>query len=110
MDRFDICEAHALLESDYNVDGILRERPSNARRNESTGVQLHRMGYSNPYSGGFEDLSDDAKEVYMTNVIKWGLPIDSDLKSNIKAFFSKDWLAENHPEVVKKLSLPGPSR
>ncbi len=31
---FDICQAHAQLESDYNMGGIVRERPSNRRRRE----------------------------------------------------------------------------
>ena len=45
FDRYDICAAHAQIECDYNVGGITRERPSNARRNMSTGVQLSRMKY-----------------------------------------------------------------
>ena len=49
FNRFAICQAYMQLESDYNVDGILRERPSNQRRNESIGVQLQRIGYSSPY-------------------------------------------------------------
>lgn len=43
---FDICQAHAQLESDYNIGGIVRERPSNSRRNMSTGCQLHRMQFN----------------------------------------------------------------
>ena len=46
MDRFNICQAYAQLESDYNVGGWLRERPTNLRRMESIEVQLHRMGFS----------------------------------------------------------------
>jgi hypothetical protein len=102
MNRFDICEAHALLENHFNVGGIVRERPSNTRRNASTGVQLHRMGYLNPMAGGFDDLSEDGKEVYLTNVVKWKLPIDDEIKRNLKTFFTKDWLQEHCPEVLKR--------
>lgn len=42
---FDICQAHAQLESDYNIGGWLRERPSNQRRMEATSCQLQRMQY-----------------------------------------------------------------
>ena len=41
--RRDIIDAWMQLESDYNVNGWLRERPSNRRRLESCGVQVHRM-------------------------------------------------------------------
>ena len=34
FDRFDICEAHAVLEWDYNSGGWLHERPSNVRRGD----------------------------------------------------------------------------
>jgi len=42
---FDLMEAHYLLESDFNVSGVLQERPSNQRRKMSTGFQLNRMGF-----------------------------------------------------------------
>lgn len=45
FDRFDICAAYAQIEADYNIGGMLRERASNIRRNESTSSQLHRMNY-----------------------------------------------------------------
>lgn len=88
---FDICQAHAQLESDYNVGGILRERPSNQRRNASTGVQLHRMQFShamrwvdicNPDEG--DDCSDeDVRDIYLINVLQWGLPMDEEMRSFI---------------------------
>lgn len=75
FDRFDICEAYATLESDYNVGGQLQERPSNQRRRESTGVQLHRMGYKpSPMARGFESMSENAQEIYMDLVTRYGLP------------------------------------
>ena len=63
FDRFDICAAHAALESDWNHNGMLRERPSNARRRESTAVQLRRMGYrpAPSFHGGFEGLESDTQ-------------------------------------------------
>lgn len=78
MNRFDIVEAHAVLEWDYNVGGILRERPSNQRRNASTGVQLHRMRFRPRMDLSFENLEEDGKIVYLTNVLKWGLPVTED--------------------------------
>lgn len=75
FDRFDICEAHSVLEADYNVGGWLQERPSNRRRMESTGCQLHRMRFSHGMGGGsFRDLSENGKEIYMELVERYGLP------------------------------------
>lgn len=75
FDRFDICEAHNLLETDYNVSGILQERPSNRRRNMSTDYQLHRMGFKlSPRGGTFDHLSDNGKEIYSDAVERLKLP------------------------------------
>jgi hypothetical protein len=60
MDRFAICQAFAQLESDYNVDGQLRERPSNQRRNESIACQLARIGHSNRFD--WVDVAADLGE------------------------------------------------
>jgi hypothetical protein len=35
FDRFDICEAYAVLEWDWNMGGWLQERPTNRRRMEA---------------------------------------------------------------------------
>lgn len=65
FDRFDICEAHALIEADYNVGGVLWERPSNRRRNMSTAYQLDRMRYRpSPMGGTFEHLTENGREIY----------------------------------------------
>jgi len=65
FDRFDVCEAYNQLEVDYNVNGWLRERPSNKRRMESTGVQLFRMNFKlAPGWRGYESLSENGKEIY----------------------------------------------
>lgn len=103
MDRFNIAQAYAQLESDYNVGGWLRERPSNQRRMESIGCQLSRMGFSNPYGwvdieadrdADLDDPSDEeVREVYMSKVLAWGLPIDAGLMAAIKRFFVADHLA-----------------
>ena len=103
MDRFAICQAYAQLESDYNVGGILRERPSNRRRNESIGVQLSRIGYSNPY--GWVDIEAEASEeddcyaedvrmIYMQAVLRWDLPISEELMDAMRAFFVADFLVQ----------------
>ena len=75
-DRFDIAEAHAVLEWDYNVGGWLRERPSNQRRREATAVQLMRMGFRPRPDLSFETLTDKGREVYLAAVKRLGLPND----------------------------------
>lgn len=95
---FDICQAHAQLESDYNVGGMLRERASNQRRNESTSCQLSRMCYSpgmrwvdicNPDES--DDCDDEnVRDIYLHNVLKMGLPIDADMR----AFMASRYVAE----------------
>lgn len=75
FDRFDICEAHYALENDYNVSGILQERPSNRRRFMSTDYQLYRMGFkAGRMFDGFRSLSDNGKDIYMELVERWSLP------------------------------------
>lgn len=98
---FSICQAHQQLEADYNVGGILRERHSNRRRNESTGVQLARMKYRtdsdrvNIENPGEEDdsIDRDVRDIYLLNVLNWGLPISNGLASVIKSRYCTDWLA-----------------
>jgi hypothetical protein len=64
FDRFDICEAHHVLESDFNVGGWLRERPSNQRRKEATHIQLARIQFKPAPSLSYETLSENGKEIY----------------------------------------------
>jgi hypothetical protein len=99
---FAICQAHQQLEADYNVGGILRERPSNQRRNASTGVQLHRMRYSsttwwvdicNPDEGDDPD-DEDVRDIYLINVLKWGLPMDDEMLAFVKTRYVPKFLAK----------------
>lgn len=79
FDRFDICAAHRALETDWNTGGMLRERPSNARRRESTGCQLWRMGYrlTSNLGGGFGNLeNDNQREIYVNAMQAYGLRPD----------------------------------
>ena len=73
FDRFDICEAHCCLEWDYNIGGIVRERPSNRRRNESTGVQLSRIGFQPAAGLCFESLTANGQQIYSELVSRYGL-------------------------------------
>lgn len=99
---FDVCQAHQQLESDHNKGGILWERPSNRRRNASTGVQLARMKYSSSYRWvdilNLEDDADssdkDVRDIYLINVIKWGLPIDAEMQAVIATVFCPDFVAK----------------
>lgn len=74
FDRFDICEAHCVLEWDYNVGGWLQERPSNQRRMESTGCQLLRMRFKPRYDLSYDTLTENGQEIYNELVARYGLP------------------------------------
>lgn len=76
FDRFDICEAHQLLEWDFNVSGVLQERPSNQRRSMSTGFQLDRMGFKAAPGLSYETLTDNGREIYEELIDRYGLPRD----------------------------------
>ena len=107
MNRFSICQAYAQLESDYNVGGWLRERPSNQRRLESIGTQLSRIGFSNPYcwvdieaAPGEDDGEDDeVREIYMRAVLRLNLPIDAALMQAMKRYFVPDFLTR-YPQTA----------
>ena len=107
MNRFTICQAYAQLEADYNVGGWLRERPSNQRRRESIGVQLSRIGYSNPYGwvdieagpGEDEGEDDEVREVYMCAVLRLNLPINAALMQAMRRYFVPEFLAE-YPQTA----------
>jgi hypothetical protein len=75
FDRFDICAAYYQLEMDYNVSGILRERPScrrrNASRGESIAVQLNRLGFRPGYGGNA--MTENAQEIYNAAAQRFGL-------------------------------------
>lgn len=79
FDRFDICGAYLALENDWNVGGWLRERPSNQRRRESIGVQLHRMQYRPARDAccAFEYLeNDNQREIYCAAWQRFGLKLN----------------------------------
>lgn len=97
---FSLAMAHAMLEADYNVGGILWERPSNRRRNASTGVQLSRMKFSpgmwtvdicNP-SENDDPADDEVRDIYLINVLKLGLPMDDEMRAFIGARYTQDFL------------------
>lgn len=70
FDRFDICEAYACLEWDYNRDGILRERG----RPYSIGVQLARMQFRPAPNTCTDTLTENGREIYDAAVEKYKLP------------------------------------
>ena len=74
FDRFDICEAHAVLEWDYNLGGWLHERPSNQRRREATAIQLIRMQFKPRPDLSYETLTENGKEIYDELIMKYKLP------------------------------------
>jgi len=112
---FDICQAHAQLEWDYNVGGIVRERPSNARRNESTGCQLSRLAYDGrarwvEICAAHDEVSDsgdeDVRDIYLMNVLKWGLPINAEMMTFIKHRYAPDFIAQ-YPQCAGASHLQG---
>lgn len=71
FDRFDICEAYAVAEWDYNVDGMLRERG----RPYSVGVQLDRMQFRPSMGlGGRDSLTENGQEIYDELIDRLKLP------------------------------------
>jgi hypothetical protein len=91
FDRFDVCEAYAILESDYNVDGWLRERPSNQRRRESCGVQLHRIQFRPGMGLSFDNMNENGQEIYLSAVLRWKLPIDEEQHARLVTMFGDDY-------------------
>ena len=107
---FAVCQAHQQLEADYNVGSILRERPSNKRRNESTGVQLARMNYRTSFWVDIENPEehegpdDEAvRDIYILNVLNWKLPISFELGRLINERYSAEWLDEHYPNWASKV-------
>lgn len=127
VSAFDICQAHQQLEADYNVGGILWERPSNRRRNESTGCQLMRLRFSSPYrwvdiypddyylenGERNEDYDDEdsgdaaVRQIYMKNVLKWKLPLTESEKVFMRRYWVNEWLRKNYPWVFEPGDFPG---
>lgn len=74
FDRFDICEAYFALEYDWNVSGMLQERPTCRRRMQSVGVQLDRMGFEPRCSLSSRDtLTENGKDIYDSFVRRHGM-------------------------------------
>jgi hypothetical protein len=73
-DRFDICEAYAIMEWHWSSGGWLHERPSNQRRMEATAIQLHRIGFGARPSLEYETLSENGKEIYHNLEDRYGFP------------------------------------
>ena len=119
MNRFSICQAYAQLESDYNVGGWLRERPSNQRRLESIGAQLARIGFSNYYDwidieaepgeddgyDGDDGYDDEVREIYMRAVLRLNLHIDAALMRAMRRYFVPEFLAE-YPQTAHEEYTP----
>lgn len=107
---FDICQAHNQLEADYNVGGWVRERPSNQRRMEATACQLWRLDFEprgrwvNIIPTADDDLDDPddeaVRDIYLINVLKWGLPIDDDMRAFIDQRYTPEFLS-NFPSWGK---------
>lgn len=73
FNRFDICEAHAVIEWDYNVGGWLQERPRNKRTMQATSVQLARMRFKPSPLLSYDYLSENGKNIYHNLEKRYGL-------------------------------------
>lgn len=111
---FDICQAHSQLESDYSCGGRIRERPSNRRRMEATSCQLSRLGYADTHRwvdicdpAESDDSADEAvRDIYLRNVLRWGLPIDVAMMAFIKNRYTTDFISQ-YPQCAGAEYLPG---
>jgi hypothetical protein len=74
FDRFDICEAYACLEADYNMSGWLQERPSNQRRREACCIQLARMHFRARPNLSTDTLTENGRVIYDAAVERLKLP------------------------------------
>lgn len=80
FNRFDIVEAHYVMEVDWHVSGVLQERPSNRRRQMSTDFQISRFGHVG-YSvrnGGWYALTDNGKAIYAELCERYGYDMPSE--------------------------------
>ena len=71
-DRFDICEAHYLIEVLWNSGGWLQERDSNQRRREATHVQLDRMGFKCRDISDPSQLTENGQYIYEDLLERYG--------------------------------------
>lgn len=118
FDRYDICCAYQALEYDWNEGGMLQERPSNQRRKESIGVQLHRIGFkpAQDEAAGFEylrhsDNGDNRAGIYVEALVKFGLSEfvqhDDDIARYVRKHYDADWVKEHFPKANRS---PAPGR
>lgn len=70
--RSDIMAAHCVLEWHWNVGGIVYERPTNRRRNRSTGFQLSGMGFKPHRDLEYRTLSKNGKAIYKVLCQRYG--------------------------------------
>lgn len=67
FDRFDICEAYAALEADYNVGGVLQPR------GKQVAAQLSRIGFRLGAASNPNELSENGQAIYEDYVASHGL-------------------------------------
>lgn len=73
FDRFDICEAYLCAEFEFQTGGVLRERPSCARRRTSVEWQLTRMGFKPAVSLRTQELTPNGLAIYRALLSRLGL-------------------------------------
>lgn len=116
FDRYDICCAYAALEYDWGDGGWVRERPSNQRRRESIGVQLHRMNFrpAQDEAAGFahllkHDAPVNRAEIYVEALVRFGMaPLvhsnheeHADIVGFLHKAYDPEWIASHFPNATK---------
>jgi hypothetical protein len=80
----------------------------------STGSQLQRIGYSDSYrwvnickpEEGEDPGDETVRDIYLLNVLKWGLPIDSEMMAFIKDRYVPEFWGK-YPQCAGVDYFPG---
>lgn len=78
FDRYDICEAYAVMEWDWNLNGWLHERKTNQRRMQATSIQLARLGFKPRPNLQFETLEENGKAIYFDLCNRYGFVVPAE--------------------------------
>lgn len=76
FERFDICQAYAVLEPAYSKGGWLQDRPSNRRRREACSIQLARLNFrpGAAFDYRYEDLTENGRAILHLAISRMNLP------------------------------------
>ena len=81
FDRYDICEAYAVMEWEWNLGGWLHERKTNRRRLQATSIQLSRIGFKPGTWLCWETLSENGQTIYRNLCRRYGFEVPEDRRA-----------------------------